>query len=425
MWFGDLVTMRWWDDLWLNESFAEYLGHRVCDRVTEHSSWVDFGMRRKAWGYAADRRPSTHPVAGNGAADAAGALNDFDGISYAKGAAVLRQLATHVGDEVFFDGLRRHFDAHAYANAEFSDLIGAWTAAGALDLPEWADAWLRTSGLDTLRAATVGNNVRIHRDPPPGATSNRPHAITVADYDVVGAELRRVPVALHRPANPVPGRAGKRSAALVLPNAGDETWAKIALDAGTWQAMPRLLPGIADPLARTVIWNALRLAVADAELDPALALDVPVAAIADEPNDTVIASVLSWTVGSLIGAYHPVRGTTGGYRTHRRGRIAGGRQRRAGLGTATRRGTRPGRLLVRRRPDARLGQRRGVARRHSSWTPTCAGDYCTGSPFSVRFRPPRSTPRRRGTTPRRARCTRRDAGRRCPSRWPSCARGRS
>ena len=303
MWFGDLVTMRWWDDLWLNESFAEYLGTRVCDQVTGYAPWVDFGVSRKAWGYAADRRPSTHPVAGNGAADAAGALNDFDGISYAKGAAVLRQLAVHLGDEVFLGGLRRHFEEHANGNAEFADLIASWTAAGALDLPAWADAWLRTSGLDTLSARTVAGAVQIHRDAPDGTPSTRRHAITVACFDETGAELRRVPAAVHAAVNPVAGP--EPAAALILPDAGDDTWAKIALDAETWRAMPGLLGGIADPLSRTVIWNALRLAVADAELDPALALEVALAAIADEPNDAVLTAGLRWAVGSLIGAYHP------------------------------------------------------------------------------------------------------------------------
>jgi aminopeptidase N len=305
MWFGDLVTMRWWDDLWLNESFAEYLGMRVCDAVTDHASWVEFGIQRKAWGYAADRRPSTHPVAGNGAVDAASALNDFDGISYAKGASVLRQLATHLGDEVFLDGARRHFDQHAFGNAEFGDLIGSWTSAGAVDLPVWADAWLRTSGLDTLSAVTVGNAGQIRRDAPAGAGTSRSHAITVAAYDDTGRELRRVPVAVTEDANPVPGPEPEPPPALVLPGAGDETWAKIALGPETWQAMPHLLGGIVDPLARTVIWNALRLAVADAEVDPALALEIPLAAIADEPNDAVITNVLRWTIDTLVGAYHP------------------------------------------------------------------------------------------------------------------------
>ena len=110
MWFGDLVTMTWWDDLWLNESFAEYMAHRCCTESTRYPLWTEFGILRKDWGFQADQAPSTHPVAGNGAPDADAALQDFDGISYAKGAAVLRQLAAHLGDEVFFGGLRHHFD---------------------------------------------------------------------------------------------------------------------------------------------------------------------------------------------------------------------------------------------------------------------------------------------------------------------------
>jgi aminopeptidase N len=305
MWFGNLVTMRWWDDLWLNESFAEYVGTRVCDAVTEHSSWVDFGIQRKAWGYAADRRPSTHPVAGNGATDAASALNDFDGISYAKGASVLRQLAAHLGDEVFLGGVRRHFDEHAFGNAEFGDLIASWTAAGAVELPTWADGWLRTSGLDTLSAVTVGGAVQIRREAPAEEGTSRPHAITVASYDDAGDELLSVAVAVVEHANAVPGPEPTPVPALVLPDARDETWAKVALGPENWQSMPHLLGGIVDPLARTVVWNALRLAVADAEVAPALALEIPLAAIAEEPNDAVVTSVLGWTVGSLIGAYHP------------------------------------------------------------------------------------------------------------------------
>src|SRR6266540_3929323 len=179
MWFGDLVTMRWWDDLWLNESFAEYLGYRVGDAVTEQQPWVEFSARRKAWGYAADRRPSTHPVAGNGAADAKTALNDFDGISYAKGAAVLRQLGAHLGDDVLLGGLRDHFHTHAYGNATFAGLIGAWTAAGARDMQGWADAWLRTAGLDTLSATVEDGVVRVSRS----STVARPHAVSVATLD--------------------------------------------------------------------------------------------------------------------------------------------------------------------------------------------------------------------------------------------------
>ena len=127
MWFGDLVTMRWWDDLWLNESFAEYMGTRVTAEATRFTAGVDrrSRMQRKAWGYAADQRPSTHPVAPTERrATPTQALLNFDGISYAKGASVLRQLVAWVGDDAFLAGLRAHFAAHAYGNATLADLLG-------------------------------------------------------------------------------------------------------------------------------------------------------------------------------------------------------------------------------------------------------------------------------------------------------------
>ena len=218
MWFGDLVTMRWWDDLWLNEAFAEYLGQRV----TGPDAWTQFGAERKSWGYAADRRPSTHPIAGNGAPDARTALTDFDGISYAKGASVLRQLSVHIGDAMFLDGLRRYIAAHAWGNAEFADLVSAWTAAGADDLERWSAAWLRTSGMDEL---AVEDSALVRREPPdrPG----REHTVAVAEFDADGAEQARHVVRIHGERTAL--RVGR--SALVLPDAGDETWAKVRLPA--------------------------------------------------------------------------------------------------------------------------------------------------------------------------------------------------
>ncbi len=288
MWFGDLVTMRWWDDLWLNESFAEYLG----SRVTGERAWVDFGIQRKSWGYAADRRPSTHPVAGNGAADAASALSEFDGISYAKGASVLRQLAVHLGDEVFLDGLRRYVRAHADGNAEFADLTGAWTAAGAVDLDGWAKAWLRTTGLDEL---SVRDGVLARHSPD---DSRRGHAIAVAAYAPEGRELSSVRTTITSDATPL-----QIDGELVLPDALDETWAKLVLPEAMWRGMPRLLAGIDDPRARVAIWNALQLAVADAEVDPSLAVDIVATALATEPDDAVVGAVGRWAGQSLTGCY--------------------------------------------------------------------------------------------------------------------------
>ncbi len=293
MWFGNLVTMRWWDDLWLNESFAEYLAYRVCDAVRDYPVWVEFASRRKAWGYAADRRPSTHPVAGNGAADAKTALNDFDGISYAKGASALRQLAVRLGNDTLLGGLRDYFRTHAYGNATFADLIGAWTAAGAHDLEKWAEVWLRTSGLDTL---SVRTGPVVHR----AGDAARPHAVRVAAFTENGDELVRQDAVL---LDPVPF-AVPATPALVLPDAGDDTWAKTALAADVWERMPSLLPVLDDPLARASLWNALRLAVADAEVSPDLALHIVEAAAPGEP-DAVLGPVLRWAVDTVAGRYLP------------------------------------------------------------------------------------------------------------------------
>ena len=156
MWFGDLVTMRWWDNLWLNESFAEYLAHRCCTAATAYPLWTEFGILRKDWGLVADQSPSTHPIAGQDAADTQIALQNFDGIAYAKGAAVVKQLASHLGDAVFVAGLRSYIDRFAFGNATFEDLIDTWTSAGAVDLGTWAEAWLRTAGPDTIDVSLDG-----------------------------------------------------------------------------------------------------------------------------------------------------------------------------------------------------------------------------------------------------------------------------
>ncbi|MHB8275999.1 MAG: aminopeptidase N, partial [Dermatophilaceae bacterium] len=151
MWFGDLVTMLWWDDLWLNESFAEYMSHRTLYEATELTdAWVDSSMARKPWGYAAERMPSTHPVAGSPAPDAQSALQNFDGISYAKGSATLVQLVAHIGDDAFIAGVGDYLRSHAYGNASLEDFLEAMERSSGKDLQRWASSWLRTAGLDAI-----------------------------------------------------------------------------------------------------------------------------------------------------------------------------------------------------------------------------------------------------------------------------------
>jgi aminopeptidase N len=322
MWFGDLVTMRWWDDLWLNESFAEYMGYRVCAAMSGDGlsglaelAWLEFALHRKDWGRVADQAPSRHPVAGNGSQSAADALADFDGISYAKGASVLKQLAAHLGDEVFFGGLRRHFERHRFGNAEFADLIAAWTEAGAVGLEDWAEVWLRTSGLDTLTAEQHSTGeVWLSRTFPDG--SRRPHTVRVTGFDAEGRPGLAEQVTLDSAAVRV-GSGGAVPLALVVADSADDSWAKIRFGTAGWQPVAELLPRIAEAPTRVVLYNAVRDAVRDADLDPAQALDMLLAAVAVEPVELVSAELLRFATEQLAGNY-----ATPADRPGRRARVA-------------------------------------------------------------------------------------------------------
>ncbi|SCL22145.1 aminopeptidase N [Micromonospora inyonensis] len=275
MWFGDLVTMRWWDDLWLNESFAEYLGVRVTAEATRFDqAWTTFALRRKAWGYAADQRPSTHPVAPEEVTDAAEGLLNFDGISYAKGASVLRQLVAWLGDEAFLAGLNAHFAAHRFGNATLADLLASLSAASGRDLGGWAERWLRRPQVNTLRAE-VGldadgryTEVAISQTAPETHPVLRPHRIAVGLYSVDGTVERRevdLDPATDGGRTVLPELAGRPAARLLLPNDGDLTFAKVRLDPASVDAVPLVLPGLADPLARALLWGEALHAATDGE----------------------------------------------------------------------------------------------------------------------------------------------------------------
>ena len=172
-WFGNITTPKWWDDLWLNESFAEYMGNRVTADVTEyHDAWTHNAYARRQWGLVADQGPSTHPVAGNGAVDATAALQDFDGISYAKGSSILRQLNATLGDDAFFAGVTEHFRQAFYGNATMHDLFACWERSAGVDLSAFTDNWLTTAGPDAL---TVDRARRRAAAYSPGRRARRPH----------------------------------------------------------------------------------------------------------------------------------------------------------------------------------------------------------------------------------------------------------
>ncbi|WFF00960.1 aminopeptidase N [Micromonospora sp. WMMD964] len=312
MWFGDLVTMRWWDDLWLNESFAEYLGTRVTAEATRFDqAWTTFAMRRKAWGYAADQRPSTHPVAPEEVADADEGLLNFDGISYAKGASVLRQLVAWLGDEAFLAGLNAHFAVHRFGNATLDDLLTGLSASSGRDLSGWADLWLRQPQVNTLRAE-VGvdadgryTEVAVVQSAPDSHPVLRPHRIGVGRYSADGT-VQRDEVAIDPAVDgdrTVLGQLeGSPAARLLLLNDGDLTFAKVRLDPASAEAVPLVLPDLTDPLARAVLWGEALDAATDGERPVTGLVDLIVAALPTETEVIIAEDVLTLS-RSLVDRY--------------------------------------------------------------------------------------------------------------------------
>ena len=260
MWFGDLVTMKWWDDLWLKESFADYMGSHasaVATRFTD--AWVKFAANRKAWAYQQDQLPTTHPIVAD-ITDLEAAKLNFDGITYAKGAAVLKQLVAFVGDDAFFEGARRYFAANAFGNTTLDDFLVELSAVSGRDMSAWSRAWLQTTGVSTLEVETdaEGATVLVQSDP-------RPHRLRVGFYDrVEGRVIRREQMAIdiHDERTPV----DLPDADLVLLNDDDLTYAKVRLDEASLATVQDSLSAVEDPLARAVIWSSLWNATRDGEL---------------------------------------------------------------------------------------------------------------------------------------------------------------
>ncbi|KUJ54406.1 aminopeptidase N [Streptomyces albus subsp. albus] len=313
MWFGDLVTMAWWDDIWLNESFAEYMGYQILTEATHYTgTWADFGVRRKNWGYDADQRPSTHPVAPapEDVPDTAAARLNFDGISYAKGASALRQLVAWLGEKDFLTGINDHFARHRFGNATLADFIDSLAHASGRDVHAWADRWLRTTGVDTLtpEIATDGDQwtATIHHQ------GSRPHRIAIGLYDrhtdhPHRLELReRVEIELGD-GQPEPvrlSRPGRRPDLLLL-NDGDLSYAKIRLDQDSWDTAAQALSGVPDALTRAVLWNAARDMVRDGVLAPTAYLRAARAHLPQEPDIALIEGVLAFARLQIADRYLP------------------------------------------------------------------------------------------------------------------------
>jgi aminopeptidase N len=276
MWFGDLVTMRWWDDLWLNESFATFASVLCMAEATEYKqAWTTFANVEKSWAYRQDQLPSTHPIAAD-IPDLQAVEVNFDGITYAKGASVLKQLVAYVGLEPFLAGLRQYFQAHAWGNATFDDLIAALEEASGRDLSGWGEQWLKTTGLNLLRPSfEVGADGAFTRfdvvqgGARPGAGELRTHRIAVGVYDDQDGKLvrtHRVEVDVSGERTEVAELVGVPRGKLVLVNDDDLTYCALRLDPDSLATLVDRIGDIAEALPRTLCWSAAWEMTREAEL---------------------------------------------------------------------------------------------------------------------------------------------------------------
>ncbi|MBY8873220.1 aminopeptidase N [Micromonospora sp. PLK6-60] len=275
MWFGDLVTMRWWNDLWLNESFAEWASHWCNTHATRFSdAWTTFLSIRKNWGYRQDQLSSTHPVYCE-MPDLEAVEVNFDGITYAKGASVLKQLVAYVGEEPFLAGLRAYFGKHAWGNATFDDLLSELEAASGRELRKFAAQWLETAQVNTLRPEVEidgdGNYQRVvvRQEAPAEHPTLRTHRIGVGLYDLTDGRLarrERIEVDVTGETTELSALHGKRAADVLLLNDEDLTYAKLRLDARSMATVVQHIAGLDSSLSRALCWAAAWDMTRDAEL---------------------------------------------------------------------------------------------------------------------------------------------------------------
>jgi len=313
MWFGDLVTMKWWDDLWLNESFAEWASYVSVSESTKYkNAWTEFNSLRKNWAYRVDQMTTTHPIATD-MEDLDAVRTNFDGISYAKGASVLQQLVAHVGRDNFIKGLRLYFSKHAFGNTTLKDLIDQLEAASGRDLTPWVSTWLRTAGVNTLRPVIEidGANyksISIKQEAPTmpvGSKELRPHRLHVGLFDIAGDKLTRrtsVELDVAGELTPVSALAGEKVADLVLINDKDQTYAKLRFD--DWDSCRDGELSATDYV--TIALNALKsesdISIVSATL---MQIDTAVWAYADPAKRDSLRAHLAQSVEALLDASAP------------------------------------------------------------------------------------------------------------------------
>jgi aminopeptidase N len=310
MWFGDLVTMRWWDDLWLNESFAEWASHWCNSQATRFTdAWTTFLSLRKNWGYGQDQLSSTHPVYCE-TPDVAAVEVNFDGITYAKGASVIKQLVAYVGIEPFLTGLRAYFQRHAWGNATFADLLNALEEASGRRLDAFAAAWLETTQVNTLRPLVsirdgVYGSVTVKQEAPADHPTLRPHRLGIGLYDLVDGVLTRrelIEVDVAGETTAVHELEGVRVPDLLLLNDEDLSYTKLRLDDRSLSTVVHHLSGIQSSLARALCWAAAWDMVRDAEMAARDYVELVTRALPKERDINLVTTVMRF-VSTVITQY--------------------------------------------------------------------------------------------------------------------------
>jgi len=300
MWFGNLATMRWWDDLWLNESFATYVSNLALSEATRFDgAWRAFHADMKRWGYQADARSTTHPISGV-VPDTDATFYNFDGITYGKGASVIKQLVAEIGHDAFRAGLRTYFRRHAWGNATLADFLAALEEGARRPLRDWSRRWLETASLNTIEAAWTTRDGRVERlqlaqESPEEHPTLRPHALELALVRVPGdgpAEIDVVPARLEGTETWVEAAAGLPAPDLVFPNHGDHGYARVLLDPVSLAAAPRVLPRVADPLLRQLLWGTLWEMVRSARHSSLAVLELVRTRLPEERDDQVLLAAL-------------------------------------------------------------------------------------------------------------------------------------
>jgi len=302
MWFGDLVTMRWWDDLWLNESFATWAGTLAKAEATRWTSaWTTFAQLYKSWAYRQDQLPSTHPIAAD-IPDIHAVEVNFDGITYAKGAAVLKQLVAYVGRENFLDGVRKYFGAHAWGNATLAELLSALEQTSGRDLASWSREWLQTAGVNTLRPSySVDSDGRftefvVEQEAAETQPLLRSHRIAIGLYDRTEAGLSRrlrVETDVAGPRTVIPELAGQPRPDLVLVNDDDLTYAKIRLDEHSLQTLRDASIGLfTESLPAALCWTAAWDMCRDGEMAARDYVRLVLSGVSSVPDISVVQTLL-------------------------------------------------------------------------------------------------------------------------------------